>query len=83
MGLFHDILACLDKLTYYCTMEVPVEVHTIPITISREQAAINIGTTAAIIDKATKNNKIDFAWYGRNKLIIVNERWVAFTKRYK
>lgn len=63
-------------------MKIDLSVRTIPITVSREQAAKNIGKTATVIDKAIKQDVIDYGKIGRNIYVVVNEKWVEFLKKH-
>jgi hypothetical protein len=62
-------------------MEIDLEVVTTPDTITRAVAASKIaGGHLTMIDRACKADKIDWGWYGRLRLIVLNEKWDIFLK---
>lgn len=64
-------------------MEIKLSVRTMPLTLTRENAARNVGRSKTIIDRAIKRNEIDFGRFGRNVLIVVNDKWEAFLFKHR
>ena len=59
-------------------MEIKLSVRTMPLTLTRENAARNVGRSKTVIDRAIKSDSIDYGRFGRNVLIVVNDKWENF-----